>query len=124
MLKAIYQSATQDELIALETAWGGKYRAVIRLWQSNWDNIIPFFQFPGEIRKVIYTANAIESLNVSLRKLTRNRRIFPNDGSVFKVMYLAIRQSADKWKTIHHWKPALQAFQIVFGEDRIPLNKL
>ena len=128
MLKAIYQSATLEEaereLIALETAWGGKYRAVIRLWRGNWDNIIPFFQFPGEIRKVIYTTNAIESLNASLRKLTRNRKIFPNDESVFKAMYLAIRQCADKWKTIHHWKSALQVFQIVFGEDRVPVNEL
>jgi len=128
MLKAIYQSATQEEaereLDALEASWGSKYRAVVRLWRSHWDNIIPFFQFPPEIRKVIYTTNAIESLNASLRKLTRNRRIFPNDESVFKAMYLAIRQCADKWTMIHHWKPALQVFQIVFGEDRVPVNEL
>jgi transposase-like protein len=128
MLKAIYQSATleeaEHELAAFEAAWGSKYRAVVRLWRGNWDNIIPFFQFPTEIRKVIYTTNAIESLNASLRKLTRNRRIFPNDESVFKAMYLAIRQCAGKWKTIHHWKPALQVFQIVFGEDRVPVNEL
>jgi transposase-like protein len=128
MLKAIYQSATVEEaereLAALEAVWGDKYRAVIRLWRSNWDNIIPFFQFPPEIRKVIYTTNAIESLNASLRKTTRNRKIFPNDDSVFKALYLTIRQCAGKWKMIHHWKPALQVFQIVFGEDRIPLNEL
>jgi transposase-like protein len=128
MLKAIYQSATmeeaENELLALETAWGDKYRAVVRLWRNNWDNIIPFFQFPAEIRKIIYTTNAIESLNANLRKLTRNRRIFPNDESVFKAMYLAIRHCADKWSIIHHWKPALQVFQIAFGEDRIPLNEL
>jgi transposase-like protein len=128
MLKAIYQSATVEEaereLLALEAVWGDKYRAVIRLWRNNWDNIIPFFQFPPEIRKIIYTTNAIESLNANLRKLTRNRRIFPNDESVFKAMYLAIRQCADKWSIIHHWKPALQVFQIAFGEDRIPLNEL
>ena len=128
MLKAIYQSATQEEaereLDALEASWGSKYRAVVRLWRNHWDNIVPFFQFPPEIRKVIYTTNAIESLNASLRKLTRNRRIFPNDESVFKAMYLAIRQCADKWTMIHHWKPALQVFQIVFGEDRVPVNEL
>jgi len=128
MLKAIYQSAAveeaENELKALEAAWGDKYRPVVRLWRSNWDNIIPFFQFPPEIRKVIYTTNAIESLNASLRRLTRNRRIFPNDESVFKTMYLAIRQCADKWAVIHHWKPALQVFQIVFGEDRVPVNEL
>jgi transposase-like protein len=128
MLKAIYQPATMDgaerELLALEAVCGDKYQAVIRLWRNNWDNIIPFFQFPPEIRKITYTTNAIESLNANLRKLTRNRRIFPNDESVFKAMYLAIWQCADKWSIIHHWKPALQVFQIVFGEDRIPLNEL
>jgi Transposase and inactivated derivatives len=127
-LKGIYQSATiegaEQALGALEEAWGNQYRAVIRLWKENWDNIVPFFQFPPELRKIVYTTNAIESLNASLRKLTRNRRIFPNDDSVYKAMYLAIRHCADKWKTIHHWKPALQVFQIVFGEDRVPVREL
>ncbi|OMO15496.1 transposase, partial [Xanthomonas oryzae pv. oryzae] len=79
-LKRIYQSATAEEaaaeLEALDTQWGDKYRAVVRLWRGNWDNIIPFFQFVPQIRKVIYTTNAIESLNMVMRKLTRNRRIF------------------------------------------------
>jgi transposase-like protein len=125
-LKRIYQSATVEEAVAeleqLEAEWGQQYRAVVRLWRSNWDNIIPFFQFPPEIRKVIYTTNAIESLNMSLRKLTRNRRIFPNDESAIKALYLAIRQASRNWKMIHNWKPALQTFQVMFGEDRVPLN--
>jgi putative transposase len=125
-LKRIYQSATAEEaaeeLDQFEADWGGQYRAVVRLWRSNWDNIIPFFQFPPEIRKVIYTTNAIESLNMSLRKLTRNRRIFPNDESAIKALYLAIRQASRNWKMIHNWKPALQTFQVMFGEDRVPLN--
>jgi len=125
-LKRIYQSATAEEaaneLEQLETDWGGHYRAVVRLWRNNWDNIIPFFQFPPEIRKVIYTTNAIESLNMSLRKLTRNRRIFPNDDSAIKALYLAIRQASRNWKMIHNWKPALQTFQVMFGEDRAPQN--
>lgn len=127
-LKRIYQSASADEaeaeLEALEQDWGSKYRAVIRLWRDNWANIIPFFQFPPEIRKVIYTTNAIESLNMSLRKLTRNRRIFPNDEAVIKAMYLAIHQASRNWKQIHHWKPALQVFQIQFGEERVPVSAL
>ena len=127
-LKRIYQSVTADEaaseLDALETEWGGKYRAVVRIWRGNWDNIIPFFQFPSEIRKVIYTTNAIESLNMSLRKLTRNRRIFPNDEAAVKALYLAIEQASRNWKQIHHWKPALQTFQILFGEDRVPVSAL
>jgi transposase-like protein len=125
-LKRIYQSATAEEaakeLEQMETDWGGRYRAVVRLWRNHWDNIIPFFQFPPEIRKVIYTTNAIESLNMSLRKLTRNRRIFPNDESAIKALYLAVRQASRNWKMIHHWKPALQTFQVMFGEDRVPLN--
>lgn len=127
-LKRIYQSATAEEaaaeLDALETEWGDKYRAVIRLWRGNWDNIIPFFQFLPEIRKVIYTTNAIESLNMVMRKLTRNRRIFPNDDSALKSLFLAVREASRNWKSIHHWKPALQSFQIMFGEDRVPLNAL
>ena len=127
-LKRIYQSATADEaateLDALEEQWGSRYRAVVRLWRNNWDNIIPFFQFPPEIRKVIYTTNAIESLNMSLRKLTRNRRIFPNDESATKALYLAVKQASGKWKMIHHWKPALQTFQVMFGEDRVPVGAM
>lgn len=127
-LKRIYQSVSAEEaareLDVFEEAWGGRYRSVIRLWRNNWDNIIPFFQFPPEIRKVVYTTNAIESLNMSLRKLTRNRRIFPNDESAFKALYLAILHAAGKWKMIHHWKPALQTFQVMFGEDRVPVDAM
>lgn len=127
-LKKIYQSSTADEALlemeAFEAEWGDKYRAVVRLWRGNWDNVIPFFQFLPEIRKVIYTTNAIESLNMSLRKLTRNRRIFPNDDSALKSLFLAIREASKNWKQIHHWKPALQSFQVMFGEERVPLNAL
>lgn len=127
-LKKIYQSASADEagaeLDAFEAEWGKKYKSVVRLWRGNWDNIIPFFQFVPEIRKVIYTTNAIESLNMSMRKLTRNRRIFPNDESALKSLFLAIQEAAKGWKSIHHWKPALQSFQLMFGEDRVPLAEL
>jgi transposase-like protein len=127
-LKRIYQSVTVEEaameLDVLEADWGEKYRAVVRLWRGNWDNIIPFFQFLPEIRKVIYTTNAIESLNMVMRKYTRNRRIFPNDDSVLKALFLAIREASKNWKSIHHWKPALQSFQLMFGEERVPLGVL
>lgn len=127
-LKRIYTSATADEaaaeLDAFEAEWGGKYRAVVRMWRGSWDNIIPFFQFLPEIRKVIYTTNAIESLNMVMRKYTRNRRIFPNDDSALKALFLAIREASRNWKSIHHWKPALQSFQLMFGEDRVPLAAL
>lgn len=127
-LKRIYQSSTAEEaaaeLDAFETEWGDKYKAVVRLWRGNWDNIIPFFQFLPEIRKVIYTTNAIESLNMVMRKFTRNRRIFPNDDAALKGLFMAIREASKNWKSIHHWKPALQSFQVMFGEDRVPLGAL
>ncbi|AJQ84164.1 transposase [Xanthomonas oryzae pv. oryzae PXO86] len=127
-LKRIYQSATAEEaaaeLEALDTQWGDKYRAVVRLWRGNWDNIIPFLQFVPQIRKVIYTTNAIESLNMFMRKLTRNRRIFPNDDSALKSLFLAVREASKNWRSIHHWKPALQSFQVMFGEERVPMNAL
>ena len=127
-LKRIYQSATAEEAVleldAFEAQWGHKYKAVVRLWRGNWDNIIPFFQFLPEIRKVIYTTNAIESLNMVMRKFTRNRRIFPNDEAALKGLFLAIREASKNWKSIHHWKPALQSFQVMFGEDRVPLGAL
>lgn len=128
MLKRIYQSASVEEaereLEAFEAEWGQKYRSVVRLWRDNWANIIPFFQFPPELRKVMYTTNAIESLNMSLRKLTRNRRIFPNDDAILKAMFLAINEASRKWKMIHHWKPALQVFQLMFGDERVPVAAL
>ena len=127
-LKRIYQSATTQEAAvereALEAQWSEKYRAVVRLWRRNWDTIIPFFQFLPEIRKVVYTTNAIESLNMVMRKYTRNRRIFPNDDAALKAMYLAVREASKNWKSIHHWKPALQSFQVMFGEDHVPMAVL
>jgi len=127
-LRRLYQSATAEEaaveLDAFDADWGGNYRDRGGLWRGNWDNIIPFFQFLPEIRKVIYTTNAIESLNMVMRKYTRNRRIFPNDESALKALFLAIREASKNWKSIHHWKPALQSFQLMFGEERVPLAAL
>ena len=125
-LKRIYTSvAIEDaerELDAFEEAWGGKYRAAVRVWRNAWPNVIPFFQFPPEIRKITYTTNAIESLNATMRKYTRNRRIFPNDESAMKSLYLAIREASQRWRGVHHWKAAMQVFQILFGEERVPVE--
>jgi transposase-like protein len=125
-LKRIYTSASIEdasrELDAFEETWGGKYRAAVRVWRNAWDNVVPFFQFPPEIRKITYTTNAIESLNMTMRKYTRNRRIFPNDESAMKSLYLAIREASKRWRGVHHWKQAMQTFQILFGEDRVPVN--
>lgn len=125
-LKRIYTSASIEdaahELDAFEDAWGGKYRAAVRVWRNAWDNVVPFFQFPPEIRRITYTTNAIESLNMTMRKYTRNRRIFPNDESAMKSLYLAIREASKRWRGVHHWKQAMQTFQILFDEDRVPVN--
>ncbi len=125
-LKRIYTSvAIEDaeaELDAFEADWGDKYRAAVRVWRNAWPNVVPFFQFPPEIRRITYTTNAIESLNMTIRKYTRNRRIFPNDESAMKSLFLAIREASKRWRGVHHWKAALQVFQILFGEDRVPVN--
>lgn len=107
-LKRIYTSATMEEaereLDAFEVEWGGKYRAAVRVWRNAWPNVVPFFQFPPGIRKITYTTNAIESLNMTVRKYTRNRRIFPNDDSAQKSLFLAIREASKRWRGVHHWK--------------------
>lgn len=125
-LKRIYTSATLEdaarELDAFEETWGEKYRAAVRVWRNAWTHVVPFFQFPPEIRKITYTTNAIESLNMTMRKYMRNRRIFPNDESALKSLYLAIREASKNWRGVHHWKPALQVFQILFGEERVPIT--
>jgi len=90
-------------------------------WRRNWERITPFFAYPPEIRKVIYTTNAIESLNMSLRKVTKNRGSFPNDAAMFKLLYLALNNIAKKWTMpIRDWKAALNRFSILF-EDRMPV---
>jgi putative transposase len=123
-LKAIYTAATADEaemrLTEFAAKWDEKFPMISRSWRSNWARVIPFFAFPPEIRKVIYTTNAIESLNMSLRKVTKTRSSFPNDEALLKLLYLALRNIAKKWTLpIHDWKAALNRFAIVY-EDRMP----
>jgi transposase-like protein len=88
---------------------------------QNWDNLNEFFAYPTDIRKVIYTTNAIESLNFSLRKVTKNRAAFPNDDAILKIMYLALTNASKKWTMpIRDWGAALNQFAVYFG-DRVPL---
>ena len=90
------------------------------MWQRNWDRVIPFFAFPVEIRKVIYTTNAVESLNMSLRKALKTRVAFPSEEAALKVMYLALRNVIKKWESPLHWKAALNRFTLLW-EDRIQI---
>ena len=120
-LKAIYQSATEQaalaELEAFAASWDEKYPMISKSWRNHWDNLNTLFNYPPEIRKVIYTTNAIESLNSVIRKSTRKRKIFPHDDSAFKVVYLAIQQASKKWSMpIRNWKDALNRFMIDFEE--------
>lgn len=124
-LKPIYKAATEEEaeanLEAFEQKWDGKYPSISKIWRDNWEHIIPFFAYPEEIRKVIYTTNAIESVNRSVRKIIKNRGAFPSDEAATKLIYLALRNIAKKWsRPIMDWKAALNRFVIMFG-DRVPL---
>jgi putative transposase len=121
-LKLIYTSATETEaeqqLVAFAEKWDKQYPTISRSWMNHWQNIIPFFAFPAEIRKAIYTTNAIESLNMTLRKVIKNHRSFPTDDAAMKVVYLAIENIAKKWTMpIKDWKAALNRFAIAY-EDR------
>ena len=122
-LKRIYQSATAEEaelrLGEFEAKWDNEYLPIGQSWRRNWPRLIPFFDYPPEIRKVIYTTNAIESVNMSLRKLTKNRGSFPSDEALLKLFYLALKNISQKWTMpIRDWKAALNRFTIEFG-DRI-----
>lgn len=122
-LKLIYTSTTEKEAeLALENfdkKWGKQYPHIAKSWNNNWENLIIFLQYPDSIRKIIYTTNAIESLNSQLRKVTKNKRVFPNDDAVFKVLYLTIDYITKKWSMpIPNWNEAMAHFMIKF-EGRI-----
>ena len=122
-LKKIYQSVTEEEaLLALDQfaeRWDDKYPQISRSWRNHWDNLNTLFTYPEDIRKVIYTTNAIESLNSVIRKAIKKRKLFPTDDSAKKVIYLATQAASKKWTMpIRNWKPALNRFMIEF-EDRL-----
>ena len=122
-LKAIYQSRTEEqalqELEKFSGQWDTKYPQISRSWRSHWENLNTLFNYPEDIRKVIYTTNAIESLNSVIRKVIKKRKLFPTDDSARKVVYLAIQAASKKWTMpIRNWKLALNRFMIEF-EDRL-----
>ncbi len=124
-LKLIYRAATAAEaehyLEAFDAKWSRRYPLIARSWRAHWAQIVPFFAFPDEIRRVIYTTNAIESLNYSLRKVTKHRSLFPSDEALFKLLYLALQNISRKWTMpIRDWARALQQFALAF-EGRVPL---
>ncbi|MBN2771152.1 MAG: IS256 family transposase [Spirochaetes bacterium] len=124
-LKGVYTALTEKEgLIALDEfaqKWNSKYPAIYNSWKNNWDNLNEFFNYPNDIRKAIYTTNAIESLNSSLRKVIKKRSAFPTDDAIYKVLYLALDKASKKWTMpIRNWGRALNQFAIHFS-DRVQI---
>lgn len=122
-LKTIYQADTvemaAENLDLFAKKWDPTHPTVSKSWYAHWEQLTPFFDYPKEIRKVLYTTNAIESMNSSLRKVTKNRGSFPTEDAVFKLLYLALMNITKKWSMpIQHWKQAMNHFAILF-EDRM-----
>ena len=125
-LRSVYAATTleaaRSALDAFEQQWGSDYPPIVQSWRRNWDRITPFFDYPPEVRRIIYTTNAIESVNMSLRKITKNRGSFPSDEALLKLFYLALNNIAKRWTMpVQNWKPVLNRFTIQFGE-RMPTN--
>jgi putative transposase len=119
-LKSIYRASTatqaEQELNDFTVKWGRKYPPIGRLWREHWERVIPFFEFPADVRRVIYTTNAVESLHRSLRKVIKTRGSFPSEDAALKLLYLGVRNASAKWETIQYWREALNHFETMWGE--------
>ena len=126
-LKAVYSANTEaagrDALEEFGKTWDAKYPMIYKSWDHHWDDLSEFFKYPPEIRRAIYTTNAVESLNYSLRQVTKNRSSFSTDDAILKILYLAIRNASKKWTMpIRDWGQALNQFAIEFGIERVPFK--
>jgi putative transposase len=121
-LKQIYRAATVEQaeaaLAEFAERWDGKYPTISRMWRRHWERVTPLFEYPAQIRRVIYTTNAVESLHMTQRKVTKNRGSFPSEEAALKLLYLALRNVAQKWQSVQHWKAALSHFSLLW-QDRI-----
>ena len=122
-LKAVYQAPTEQQALQaleqFEKDWQDKSPVIAEMWHRTWGHLITMFNYPEDIRRVIYTTNAIESVNSSIRKATSQHKMFPNDEAALKVVYLAITEASKKWTMpIRNWRLALNRFTIEFG-DRV-----
>jgi transposase-like protein len=123
---AVNEADARARLDDFDVLWGDKYPAIRRLWDSAWSEFVPFLDYSVEIRRVIYSTNAIESLNARMRRATRARGHFPNEQAALKCLYLTIRsldptgQGRQRW--MNRWKPALNAFAITFGDRLFTAN--
>lgn len=123
-LKEIYTAATDEEaerrLEKFASKWDARFPMISKSWRANWARVVPFFAHPPEIRKIIYTTNVIESLNMTMRKVTKTRSSFPNDEALLKLLYLALRNVTKKWTLkVYQWNAAINRFAILY-EDRMP----
>jgi len=125
-LKEVYKAPTEEAALAnldlLEETWGKKYTLAIKSWRNNWDNLATFFKYPEEIRTIIYTTNAVETVHRQFRKVTKNRSLFPSDDALKKMLFLAYRDLSKKWNMpIRNWALVLSNFSIYF-EDRFDVS--
>ena len=124
-LKTIYRAASVEEaehhLEAFAEKWDSRYPMIAKSWRANWARVIPMFGLPEDIRRAVYTTNAIESLNMSLRKIIKSRSSFPNEEAAFKLLYLALQNAAKKWTMpIPNWSRAMNQFTILY-DGRLPM---
>ena len=121
-LRAIYAAADADAARAALDAfaagrWGDRFPMVVKAWRDAWVHVIPFFAFPPDVRRVIYTTNGLESVNARIRKVIKTRGHFPTDEAATKLIWLALRNIAADWtRTVHHWKSALNQLAIAYGD--------
>ncbi len=120
-LKTVYSAVNEDDalenLLLAKEKWVDKYPNAIKSWEDNWDNLITLVMFPDYIRKIMYTTNAIESLNSQFRKVTKTKLIFPNNESLMKMLYLATKKVSKKWTRIYpNWDLVINQLNILFDE--------
>ena len=115
----ILLAAGQAELEAFDEKWGQRFPVITQAWLNAWEHVTPFLAFPDEVRRVIYTTNAIEALNRQLRKAIKTKGSFPNEDAARKLVYLALQNAVPQWTRTRNWTTALLAFKIHFG-DRVP----
>jgi putative transposase len=127
-LRQIYTAPTAQEaerrLAEFAGRWDATHPTISQIWRRNWQRITPFFAFPAEIRRVIYTTNAVESAHMTLRKVTKNRGSFPNEEAAMKLLYLAVQNMSRRWSTVQGWREALNHFQILWPERMPALERV
>ena len=119
-LRMVYHAATAEEaeqrLRDFEEQWDAKYASIGKMWRRNWTGIVPFFAYPAEIRRAVYTTNIVESLNMSLRKVIKTRGSFPGEEAALKLLYLALKNVAKRWNATRDWRVSLNHFTMLWGE--------